>query len=266
MKYGKKIMAEEKRCVVTSIAICFQNMRDNRPTKAHAVNILALLDPIKSINKKTLILLKKHFKLDSANKNCNVRLISEEEAKQSKTCLTPLLTQSGITDYAKKNIITFKKKTLHRNPFNCYLEYLFAVIVNNTVKYFNKGNFMAQEQIIHKNLVYLSGELVSEPVKCVCVDGRVAATIELATTENLSNALTGEEITNTEFHRVLFFGKVASDVMTLKFRDLLEIEGKLRQGRWSDVGANISTASEVWAHRYTVLNKKSNIVNFKGRG
>jgi hypothetical protein len=244
--------------------VCFvaDNSLINRSAKEHRVDLLHLLDLIKAIKNYFLLLFKKHFKLRDVAKILLMSEFGEAKAKQSSKCLTPLLTQSRIFDYAEKNNITFKQKSLHRNPFNYYFGCLFAVIVSNAVKIFIKGNFRMQERHNHKNLVYLCGKLVSEPIKCICLDGRAAASIELATTENLSNTLTGEEITNTEFHRVLLFGKVASDVMTLKFRDLLAIEGKLRQGRWSDVGSNISTASEVWAHRYTVLNKKSNIINF----
>ena len=52
------------------------------------------------------------------------------------------------------------------------MSFIIKTPIIRTVKYFYK-------RIWHKNLVYLSGELVSEPVKCVCVDGRIAATIEL---------------------------------------------------------------------------------------
>lgn len=85
------------------------------------------------------------------------------------------------------------------------------------------------------NSVSLIGHLGADPESRAMPSGSAVATLSLATTEKWKDKNTGEKQERTEWHRVVFFGRIA-EVCTqyLQKGDMIHVTGRLRTNKWTD--------------------------------
>ncbi len=89
---------------------------------------------------------------------------------------------------------------------------------------------MAQSGI---NKVILIGNLGKDPEVKYMPSGDAVANITLATSETWNDKSSGEKKEKTEWHRVVFFGKLAEVVgQYLKKGSKIYVEGKLQTRKW----------------------------------
>ena len=85
------------------------------------------------------------------------------------------------------------------------------------------------------NRVLLIGYLGADPDVRFFNDGTPVATVNLATTESWKDKTTGERQEKTEWHRLVFFRRVAEIAgQYLKKGALIYVEGKLQTRKWQD--------------------------------
>ena len=83
------------------------------------------------------------------------------------------------------------------------------------------------------NKVILIGNLGQDPDVRYMASGEAVATISVATSESWKDKTTGEKKERTEWHRVVFFGKLAEIVQQyLRKGSKVYVEGKLRTRKW----------------------------------
>jgi single-strand DNA-binding protein len=85
------------------------------------------------------------------------------------------------------------------------------------------------------NSVALIGHLGQDPESRAMPSGSAVATLSLATTEKWKDKNTGEKQERTEWHRIVFFGRIA-EVCTqyLQKGDMIHVTGRLRTNKWAD--------------------------------
>ena len=89
---------------------------------------------------------------------------------------------------------------------------------------------MAQRGV---NKVILVGNLGKDPEIKYMPNGNAVANVTLATSETWKDKNTGEQQEKTEWHRVVFFGKLAEIVgQYLKKGSKVYVEGKLQTRKW----------------------------------
>ncbi|OUL59230.1 single-stranded DNA-binding protein [Pseudoalteromonas ulvae] len=85
------------------------------------------------------------------------------------------------------------------------------------------------------NKVILVGNLGQDPDVRYMPNGDAVANISLATSENYKDKNTGQAVEKTEWHRVVFFGKLAEIVGEyVRKGSQIYVEGKLKTRKWSD--------------------------------
>ena len=85
------------------------------------------------------------------------------------------------------------------------------------------------------NKVILIGNLGRDPEVRYSPNGGAIANITLATSESWKDKNTGEQVDKTEWHRVVFFRRLAVIVGEyLKKGSKVYIEGKLQTRKWQD--------------------------------
>jgi single-strand DNA-binding protein len=85
------------------------------------------------------------------------------------------------------------------------------------------------------NKVILIGNLGNEPDVRYMPSGDAVANVSLATSETWKDKATGEPRELTEWHRVVFFGKLAEIVKQYLHKgSKIYVEGKLRTRKWQD--------------------------------
>jgi single-strand DNA-binding protein len=89
---------------------------------------------------------------------------------------------------------------------------------------------MAQRGV---NKVILLGNLGKDPDIKYMPNGNAVANVTLATSETWKDKSSGEQQEKTEWHRVVFFGKLAEVVgQYLKKGSKIYVEGKLQTRKW----------------------------------
>lgn len=85
------------------------------------------------------------------------------------------------------------------------------------------------------NKVILIGNLGAEPDVRYTANGDAVANVSLATSESWKDKATGEPQERTEWHRVVFFGKLAEIVKEYLHKgSKIYVEGQLRTKKWQD--------------------------------
>jgi single-strand DNA-binding protein len=85
------------------------------------------------------------------------------------------------------------------------------------------------------NSVALIGHLGQDPESRSMPNGTVVATLSLATSERWKDKNTGEKHERTEWHRVVFFGRIAEVCnQYLQKGDMIHVTGRLRTNKWTD--------------------------------
>lgn len=105
------------------------------------------------------------------------------------------------------------------------------------------------------NKVILVGNLGKDPETRYSADGAAITNITIATSESWKDK-TGEQQERTEWHRVVFFGKLAEIAGSyLKSGSKVYVEGKLRTRKWDDNGID-RWMTEVVADEFQMLDKR----------
>ena len=108
------------------------------------------------------------------------------------------------------------------------------------------------------NKVFLIGNLGSDPDQRFLPSGKAVANVSLATSESWLNKETNERVENTEWHYVVFFGRLAEIAGEyLKKGQQVYIEGKIRSRKWYDQKADIEKrAYEIIGEKMLMLNNQ----------
>ncbi|MBT3308689.1 MAG: single-stranded DNA-binding protein [Gammaproteobacteria bacterium] len=108
------------------------------------------------------------------------------------------------------------------------------------------------------NKVILVGNLGNDPDVKYTADGRAIANISIATTESWKDKNTGEQNDKTEWHRVVFFNRLAEIVSEyLKKGSQVYVEGKLQTRKWQDQSGQDRYTTEIVANEMQMLGGRS---------
>lgn len=106
------------------------------------------------------------------------------------------------------------------------------------------------------NKVILVGNLGHSPDVKQLPDGNTVANISLATSERWKDKTTGEQQERTEWHRVVFFGRLAEIVDEyVKKGSKIYVEGKLQTRSWEKDGVKRYT-TEIIAREMQMLDSR----------
>src|SRR5574337_1763237 len=107
------------------------------------------------------------------------------------------------------------------------------------------------------NKVILVGNLGRDPETRYAPSGDAICNITLATTDNWKDKATGERKEQTEWHRVVFFGKLAEIAgQYLKKGSQVYVEGSLRTRKWQDQSGQDRYTTEIRADAMTMLRRR----------
>ncbi|WMC10171.1 single-stranded DNA-binding protein [Oceanimonas pelagia] len=96
------------------------------------------------------------------------------------------------------------------------------------------------------NKVILIGHLGQDPEVRYMPNGNAVANITLATSETWRDKQSGEQRERTEWHRVVFFGKLAEIAGEyLRKGSQVYVEGRLQTRKWQDQGGQDRYTTEV---------------------
>lgn len=108
------------------------------------------------------------------------------------------------------------------------------------------------------NKVILVGRLGNDPEVRYTATGSAVANLSLATSENWKDKQTGEKQERTEWHRVVFFNKLAEIVAQyLRKGSLIYVEGALQTRKWQDQSGQDRYTTEIVANEMRMLGSKS---------
>ncbi len=104
------------------------------------------------------------------------------------------------------------------------------------------------------NKVILVGNLGADPETRYLPNGDAVANIRLATTESWKDKASGEKREITEWHRVVFYRKLAEIVgQYLKKGSAVYIEGRIRTRKWQDKEGQERYTTEIEATEMQML-------------
>ena len=108
------------------------------------------------------------------------------------------------------------------------------------------------------NKVILLGNLGADPETRYMPNGDAVANIRMATTESWKDKNSGEKKEITEWHRVVFFRKLAEIVgQYLKKGSSVYIEGRIRTRKWTDKEGQERYTTEIEATEMQMLGGRS---------
>jgi len=109
------------------------------------------------------------------------------------------------------------------------------------------------------NKVILIGNLGRDPEVRYTPNGNPVASVPVATSETWKDKNTGEPQERTEWHRVVFFGRLAEIVGEyLKKGGRVYIEGSLRTRKWQDQSGQDRYTTEIVANEMQMLDSRNN--------
>ncbi|TCK17304.1 single-strand binding protein [Thiogranum longum] len=104
------------------------------------------------------------------------------------------------------------------------------------------------------NKVILVGNLGADPEVKYMPNGNAVANVTLATSETWKDKQSGENKEKTEWHRVVFFRRLAEIAGEyLKKGSQVYIEGKLQTRKWQDKNGNDRYTTEIIANEMQML-------------
>ncbi|MBK1701008.1 single-stranded DNA-binding protein [Thiococcus pfennigii] len=107
------------------------------------------------------------------------------------------------------------------------------------------------------NKVILIGNLGADPEVRYTQGGTAIGNVRLATSEQWRDRNTGEPQERTEWHRVVFFGKLAEIVQQyLRKGSKIYVEGKLRTSKWQDQSGQDRYMTEVVCDTMQMLDSR----------
>ena len=107
------------------------------------------------------------------------------------------------------------------------------------------------------NKVILVGNLGKDPEMKYTASGAAIANITVATSESWNDKQSGERVEKTEWHRVVFFRRLAEIVGEyLRKGSQVYIEGKLQTRKWQDQNGQDRYTTEVVANDMQMLGSR----------
>jgi single-strand DNA-binding protein len=107
------------------------------------------------------------------------------------------------------------------------------------------------------NKVILVGNLGRDPEMKYTASGAAIANVTIATSESWSDKQTGERQEKTEWHRVVFFRRLAEVVGEyLRKGSQVYIEGKLQTRKWQDQNGQDRYTTEIVANEMQMLGSR----------
>ena len=107
------------------------------------------------------------------------------------------------------------------------------------------------------NKVILVGNLGNEPEVRQTSNGGCVTNISVATSETWKDKNTGDQQERTEWHRIVFFGKLGEIAgQYLHKGSKVYVEGALRTEKWQDNAGNDRYTTKVIANEMQMLDKK----------
>ena len=108
------------------------------------------------------------------------------------------------------------------------------------------------------NKVIVLGNLGQDPEVRYTTSGAAVTNISIATSEQWKDKNTGEDVIKTEWHRIVFFGRLAEIAGEyLKKGSQVYIEGKLQTRKWQDQNNQDRYSTEIVANEMQMLGAKS---------
>ena len=107
------------------------------------------------------------------------------------------------------------------------------------------------------NKVILVGNLGADPETRYLPSGDAVCNIRMATTDRSRDKVSGELKEYTEWHRVVFFGKLAETAgQYLKKGRQVYVEGRIRTNKWQDKEGNERYTTEIIASEMKMLGSR----------
>ena len=107
------------------------------------------------------------------------------------------------------------------------------------------------------NKVILIGNLGNDPEVRYTAGGAAVANVSIATTESCKDKESGEQQEKTEWHRVVFFNRLAEIVAEyLKKGSQIYIEGRLQTRKWQDKEGHDKYTTEIVANEMQMLGSR----------
>lgn len=104
------------------------------------------------------------------------------------------------------------------------------------------------------NKVMLIGRLGADPETRYLPSGDAVTTVRLATSERYKDRATGEAREATEWHRVVFFGRLAEVISEYQKKGSpIYVEGRIHTRRWQDSNQQDRYTTEIIAGRMHML-------------
>jgi len=108
------------------------------------------------------------------------------------------------------------------------------------------------------NKVILVGNLGSEPEVKYMPSGDAVANVSLATTESWKDKQTGENVEKTEWHRLVFFKRLAEIAGEyLRKGSQIYVEGNLQTRKWQDRDGNDRYTTEIRVRDMQMLGSRA---------
>lgn len=107
------------------------------------------------------------------------------------------------------------------------------------------------------NKVILIGNLGADPETRHTAGGNAVANLSVATSESWRDRQTGEQRENTEWHRVVLFGKLGEIAGEyLRKGSKVYLEGRLQTRKWQDRDGNDRWTTEIIANEMQMLDSR----------
>ena len=107
------------------------------------------------------------------------------------------------------------------------------------------------------NKVILIGNVGVDPEIRYTASGGAVANVRLATSENWKDKQTGEQQERTEWHRLVFFGKLGEIVGEyVRKGSKIYIEGRLQTRKWQDQSGQDRYTTEIVANDMQMLDSR----------
>jgi single-strand DNA-binding protein len=104
------------------------------------------------------------------------------------------------------------------------------------------------------NKVILIGNLGNDPDTRYTAGGAAVANVSLATTDSWRDKESGEQQDRTEWHRVVFFGRLAEIVSEYLHKgSQIYVEGRIQTRKWQDKDGNDRYTTEIVANEMQML-------------
>lgn len=107
------------------------------------------------------------------------------------------------------------------------------------------------------NKVILIGNVGADPEVRYTTNGSAVTTVSIATSESWKDKQSGENQERTEWHRVVFFNRLAEiSGQYLRKGSKLYTEGSLRTRKWKDQGGQDRYTTEIVANNMQMLDSR----------